>query len=172
MQQQPHVGRRWRMRWFVVGISPDPLTYTIGENGVTSGASSDISRATILAREMVAKYGMSTEVGPVTHHYYDQWRGMSSETRLLIEKEVKNLLKRAYNNAKAILTTHEKELDALANALLEHETLTGSQIKDILAKVKSHQQQPQPHVVEARRSSTQQLIPLAAKAQGVDPVGS
>ncbi|RHN70458.1 putative peptidase M41 [Medicago truncatula] len=128
---------------------------------------------------MVAKYGMSTEVGPVTHHYYDQWRGMSSETRLLIEKEVKNLLDRAYNNAKAILTTHEKELHALANALLEHETLTGSQIKDILAKVKSQQQQPQPHVAEVQGSSRSDptvdsatAATAAAKAHGVDLVES
>jgi len=150
-----------------------------GENGVTSGASSNIFRATILAREMVAKYGMSTEVGPVIHHHYDQWRGMSSETRLPIEKEVKNLLERAYNNAKANPTTHEKELHALANALLEHQTLTRSQIKDILAKVKSQQQQPQPHVVEARKSSQSEptvdsaiAATTVAKAQGVDPVES
>ncbi|CAL5204858.1 unnamed protein product [Lathyrus oleraceus] len=108
-----------------------------GESEVTSGAASDLGKATLLAREMVTRYGMSTEVGPVTHNYYDNGRSMSSETRLLIEKEVKNLLERAYNNAKTILTTHEKELRALANALLEHETLTGSQINDLLAKVKS-----------------------------------
>ncbi|KAI5404055.1 variant 3 [Lathyrus oleraceus] len=108
-----------------------------GESEVTSGASSDLAKATSLAREMVTEYGMSTEVGPVTHDYYDDGRSMSSETRLLIEKEVKNLLERAYNNAKTILTTHDKELHALANALLEHETLTGSQINDLVRKLKS-----------------------------------
>ncbi|KAL5074596.1 hypothetical protein RYX36_013580 [Vicia faba] len=114
-----------------------------GESEITSGASSDFAKATSLAREMVTKYGMSTEVGPVTHNYFDNGRSMSSKTRLLIENEVKNLLERAYNNAKTILTTHEKELHALANALLEHETLTGSQINDLLAKVKSQQPEPQ-----------------------------
>ncbi|GAU31319.1 hypothetical protein TSUD_315290 [Trifolium subterraneum] len=152
-----------------------------GESEVTSGASSDLSQATSLAREMVTKYGMSTEVGPVTHNYYDNGRSMSSETRLLIEKEVKNLLERAYNNAKSILTTHEKELHALANALLERETLTGSQIKELLAKVKSQQQHPQSHAVEAQGSSRSNsaaaaaaaaAASAAAKAQGVAPVGS
>ncbi|XP_058786075.1 ATP-dependent zinc metalloprotease FTSH 4, mitochondrial-like isoform X2 [Vicia villosa] len=119
-----------------------------GETQVTSGASSDLAKATYLAREMVTKYGMSTEVGPVIHNYLDNGRSMSSKTRLLIEKEVKNLLERAYNNAKTILTTHEKELHALANALLEHETLTGSQINDLLAKVKSQQSEPQSRVTK------------------------
>jgi ATP-dependent metalloprotease len=104
---------------------------------------------------------------------------------LLIEKEVKSLLERAYNNAKTILTTHEKELHAIANALLERETLTGSQIKDILAKVKSRQQQPQSCVVKARGSSRSKTktteasaaaaasvaAAAAEKAQGIAPVG-
>jgi ATP-dependent metalloprotease len=72
-----------------------------GQNGVTAGASSDLLKATTLARKMVTKYGMSTEVGPVRHNYLDNGRSMSSETRLLIEKEVKNLLERAYNNPAA-----------------------------------------------------------------------
>ena len=106
-----------------------------GQSGVTNGASSDLFKATALARQMVTRYGMSTEVGPVSHNYFDNGRSMSSETRLLIEKEVKNLLERAYNNAKTILTTHQKELDVLAKALLKHQTLTGNQIKDLLANV-------------------------------------
>ncbi|XP_028777311.1 ATP-dependent zinc metalloprotease FTSH 4, mitochondrial [Neltuma alba] len=156
-----------------------------GENEVTSGASDDLRQATNLARAMVTKYGMSNEVGLVTHNYNDDGRSMSSETRLLIEKEVKLFLERAYNNAKTILTTHNKELHALANALLEHETLTGSQIKAVLAKVKS-QQQPQPQAIEAQNSSQSKPNPAAsaaaaaaaaaataaAKAQGVAPVGS
>ncbi|KAK5783296.1 hypothetical protein PVK06_037804 [Gossypium arboreum] len=71
-----------------------------GENEVTSGAQSDLKNATNLARRMV--------------------------TRLFIEKEVRELLERAYDNTKTILTTHRKEHNALANALLEHETLIGS----------------------------------------------
>nr|GMD90144.1 ATP-dependent zinc metalloprotease FTSH 4, mitochondrial [Ipomoea batatas] len=105
-----------------------------GENEVTSGASSDLQQATNLARAMVTKYGMSKEVGVVTHNYDDNGKSMSTETRLLIEKEVREFLDKAYNNAKTILTTHNKELHALANALLEHETLSGSQIKVLLAQ--------------------------------------
>ncbi|KAL3500766.1 hypothetical protein ACH5RR_039859 [Cinchona calisaya] len=74
---------------------------------------------------MVTKYSMSINVGLVTHNYDDNSKSMSTETRLLIEEEVKHLLEKAYNNAKTILTTHSKELHALANALLEHEMLSG-----------------------------------------------
>ncbi|KAL6005949.1 ATP-dependent zinc metalloprotease FTSH 5, mitochondrial [Asimina triloba] len=112
-----------------------------GENEVTSGASNDLQQATSLARAMVTKYGMSEEVGVVSHNYDDNGKSMSTETRLIIEKEVRRFLESAYNNAKTILTTHSKELHALANALLEHETLTGSQIKSLLAYLNSQQQQ-------------------------------
>jgi len=157
------------------GLVAEELIF--GENELTSGPTSDLQQATRLAREMVTRYGMSTEVGHVSHNYSDNGRSMSSETRLLIEKEVKNLLDRAYNNAKTILTTREKELHALANALLEQETLTGSQIKDLLAKIKSQQQQPQSCVVEAQGSSRSNPSAVAASAaaansQGVAPVGS
>ncbi|CAJ1972888.1 unnamed protein product [Sphenostylis stenocarpa] len=130
-----------------------------GENEVSSGASSDISQATKLARQMVTKYGMGNEVGLVSHDYKDDGRSMSSETRLLIEKEVKQYLDRAYINAKAILTTHNKELNALANALLEHETLTGTQIKTLLTQVRSQIQQPQPQTVESQSSSQLSTVP-------------
>ncbi|KAJ0021692.1 hypothetical protein Pint_31008 [Pistacia integerrima] len=107
-----------------------------GENEVSSSASSDLQQATKLARAMVTKYGMSKEVGVVTHNYDDNGKSMSMsiETRLLIEKEVKYFLERAYNNAKTILTTHSMEIHALTNALLEHETLTGNHIKSVLAQ--------------------------------------
>ncbi|KAL6615049.1 hypothetical protein ACP70R_037319 [Stipagrostis hirtigluma subsp. patula] len=103
-----------------------------GDSEVTSGASSDFQQATAMARAMVTKYGMSKQVGLVSYNYEDDGKSMSSETRLLIEQEVKNFLEKAYNNAKTILTKHNKELHALANALLEHETLTGAQIKNYI----------------------------------------
>ncbi|XP_047174737.1 ATP-dependent zinc metalloprotease FTSH 4, mitochondrial-like [Vigna umbellata] len=127
-----------------------------GENEVTGGASSDLQQATNLARRMVTKYGMGKEVGLVSHDYVDNGRSMSSETRLLIEKEVKQLLEKAYNNAKTILTTHSKEHHALADALLEHETLTGTQIKALLAEVRT---QTQPQTVEAQSSSQSNTVP-------------
>ncbi|MED6224048.1 ATP-dependent zinc metalloprotease FTSH 4, mitochondrial [Stylosanthes scabra] len=162
---------------FMGGRVAEELVF--GEREVTGGAYSDLSHATRLAREMVTKYGMSSEVGLVTHNYNDNGRSMSSETRLLVEKEVKNLLERAYNNAKTILTNHNKELRVLANALLEHETLSGSQIKALLENVNSHQQQ-QPQTIETQGSSRSNpaaaaaaaAATAAAKAQGIAPVGS
>ncbi|KAL2926717.1 ATP-dependent zinc metalloprotease FTSH 4 mitochondrial [Bienertia sinuspersici] len=123
------------------GLVAEELIF--GESEVTSGASSDLQQATKLARSMVTKYGMSREVGLVTHDFDGNDRSMSTETRLLIEQEVKYLLERAYNNAKTILTTHSKELHALANALLKDETLTGNQIKELLTKVNVEQKQQQ-----------------------------
>ncbi|KAG8044949.1 hypothetical protein GUJ93_ZPchr0008g11933 [Zizania palustris] len=117
-----------------------------GDSEVTSGASSDLQQATALARAMVTQYGMSKKIGFVSYNYEDDGKSLSTETRLLIEQEVKNLLEEAYNNAKTILTKHNKELHTLANALLEHETLTGAQIKNILAQVNNKQQQ---HAIEA-----------------------
>lgn len=163
-----------------------------GENEVTSGASSDLQQATSLARAMVTKFGMSKQVGVVTHNYDDNGKSMSTETRLLIEKEVRELLERAYNNAKNILITHSKEHHALANALLEQETLTGSQIKALLTQVNSEQPQQQHQAVVPQNTSQSNPVPpstpnaaasaaaaaaaaaatAAAKAQGVAPVGS
>ncbi|XP_010526055.1 PREDICTED: ATP-dependent zinc metalloprotease FTSH 4, mitochondrial-like [Tarenaya hassleriana] len=158
-----------------------------GDNEVTSGASSDLEQATKLARAMVTKFGMSKEVGLVRHNYDDDGKSMSTETRLLIEKEVKNLLERAYNNAKNILTTYNKELHALANALLEHETLTGNQIKALLAQV-NNSPQLQKHQEEVVAQQSNHPVPpstpnpassaaaaaatAAAKAKDMAPVGS
>ncbi|GLT25580.1 hypothetical protein SLA2020_007010 [Shorea laevis] len=145
-----------------------------GENEVSSGASSDLLNATRLARTMVTKYGMSKEVGLVTHNYDDNGNNMSTETRLLIEKEVKFLLDRAYNNAKTILTTHSKDLNALANALLERETLTGNEIKALLAQVSSQpqeQQQSQQAVAQTDTAAAASAT-AAAKYKSIAPVGS
>ncbi|CAN6358897.1 unnamed protein product, partial [Urochloa humidicola] len=154
-----------------------------GESEVTSGASSDLSKATRLARAMVTKYGMSERVGLVSYSD-DNGASMSVQTRGVIDKEVKDILERAYNNAKTILTTHDKELHALANALLEHETLSGSQIKKLLAQVnKSDNKQqkvakvpkktpaappsPQSPAVAAAAAAAAAAQEAAAKAKGV-----
>ncbi|KAL5728751.1 ATP-dependent zinc metalloprotease FTSH 4 [Ranunculus cassubicifolius] len=153
-----------------------------GESEVTSGASSDLRQATSLARAMVTKYGMSSEVGLVAHNYDDNGKSMSTETRLVIEEEVKKLLDRAYNNAKNILTTHNKELHVLANALLERETLTGKQITELLANSNSKkvEEKVEPKVELESQSvpvpppSTTASVTVAAgaKSKGVAPVAS
>ncbi|KAH7298157.1 hypothetical protein KP509_25G029600 [Ceratopteris richardii] len=105
-----------------------------GDSEVTSGASNDLEKATELARKMVAYYGMSTTVGPIVHDYKSS-ESMSTETRHIVESEVRRLLDEAYEDAKQTLITHKEELHALARALIEHETLTGTQIKELIAKV-------------------------------------
>ncbi|MEW5305088.1 MAG: hypothetical protein WDW36_007651 [Sanguina aurantia] len=103
-----------------------------GADDVTTGASSDLQQATRLARAMVTKYGMSEKLGQVSLDYDDDGRSMSSETRAMVEEEVKAILSSAYERATSVLKRHEPQLHALAAALLDQETMTGEQIKAIL----------------------------------------
>ncbi len=114
-----------------------------GYDKVTSGASSDIAAATNLARSMVTEWGMSDVLGPVLYaensnevflgRAVTQNKNMSEETARLVDMEIKRLVTEAYDEAKRILTEHDKDLETLAHALIEYETLTGDEIKDILA---------------------------------------
>ncbi|XVF50954.1 hypothetical protein PTKIN_Ptkin04bG0145100 [Pterospermum kingtungense] len=98
-----------------------------GQDHVTTGASSDLHTATELAQYMVSNCGMSDAIGPV--HIKER---PSSEMQSRIDAEVVKLLREAYDRVKALLKKHEKALHALANALLEYETLSAEDIKRIL----------------------------------------
>lgn len=102
-----------------------------GADEVTSGASSDIQAATSLARSMVTQWGMSEQVGIVFVPKNDT--SISPEQRALIDKEVQSLLSASYARATKLLQVHRKELDVLAKALIDRETLSGTEIKDLLA---------------------------------------
>ena len=113
-----------------------------GHDKVSSGASSDIQYATGLARDMVTRWGMSDELGPLQYAEADEevflgysmnrQRQMSDETARLIDKEIRRIVETGYGRAKTVLTEHEDELHRLANALLEYETLSGDEIKTIM----------------------------------------
>ena len=114
-----------------------------GYDKVTSGASSDIASATNLARSMVTEWGMSDVLGPVMYiensnevflgRAVTQNKNMSEETARLVDAEIKRLLIEAHAQADEILKTYDNELEALAQALMEYETLTGDEIKDVIA---------------------------------------
>lgn len=102
-----------------------------GADNVTSGAHSDIVKATDVAKRMVRNYGMSDKVGPISHDDEDM-QLLSTPTRQAIESEIKELVELSERRAKEILSTHRDELDRLAKALVEYETLTYEEIVDVL----------------------------------------
>ncbi|KND05169.1 ATP-dependent metallopeptidase HflB [Spizellomyces punctatus DAOM BR117] len=102
-----------------------------GSEEVTTGASSDLEKATAVAREMVLVYGMSDKVG-VVGYGEEGWEKMSPVTKGIIEAEVKGLLDSAHNRATQLLKTHKEELHRLARALMEHETLNLDEIRTVI----------------------------------------
>ncbi|MBW1742732.1 MAG: ATP-dependent zinc metalloprotease FtsH [Deltaproteobacteria bacterium] len=110
---------------------------------MTSGASNDIERATETARKMVCQWGMSEKLGPLAFgqkqeqiflgREFAQHKDYSEETAVLIDKEIRNIVTEAYETAKNILAEHLNSLHALAEALLERETLVEKEIDAIIA---------------------------------------
>jgi cell division protease FtsH len=114
-----------------------------GYDKVTSGASSDISYATKMARAMVTRWGMSDKLGPLEYgenqqevflgHSVAQSQTISSATAKIIDEEIRDLVESAYKRATKILTDNLEDLHKLGKGLLEYETLSGEEIKDLLA---------------------------------------
>jgi len=111
-----------------------------GEDNVSNGPSGDIQQASALARAMVLRWGMSDKVGNIdyaeAHEGYQGNTGgfsVSAETKSLIEQEVKRLIDEGYQTARRILIERNDEWERLAQGLLEYETLTGDEIKKVMA---------------------------------------
>jgi cell division protease FtsH len=117
-----------------------------GKENITSGAASDIEQATKLARAMVTRWGFSDKLGQVAYgenqeevflgHSVARQQNISEETAQIIDDEVRRLIEEAYAKAREILTKKKKEWTALADGLLEYETLSGDEIKQLLAGAK------------------------------------
>ena len=123
------------------GRASEELKFGYGK--VTSGASSDIAAATNLARSMVTEWGMSDILGPVLYaensnevflgRAVTQNKNMSEDTARLVDAEIKRLVTEAHDEATRILRENDADLEKLAQALIEFETLTGDEIKDVIA---------------------------------------
>ena len=113
-----------------------------GKDNITSGASGDIQQATRMARAMVTQLGYSDELGTVAYgdnqeevflgHSVSRTQNISEATAQKIDAEVKRLINQGYTDAKKILTKRRKDLETLAQSLLEYETLTGDEVKTLL----------------------------------------
>jgi cell division protease FtsH len=115
-----------------------------GHDKVTSGASSDIDMATKMAKNMVTKYGMSKELGPLAYGENEEEvflgrsvtksQNMSEDTAKKIDSEVKKIVDTGYMRAKKVLNEKIDDLHKLAKALLIYETLSGDEIRDLILK--------------------------------------
>ena len=135
-----------------------------GYDQVTSGASADINAATNLARSMVTEWGMSDTLGPVLYsensgevflgRSVTQNKNMSDETARLVDAEIKRLVLDGYHNATQILKEKRKDWETLAEALIEYETLTGDEIKAVLAGEKINRDNETPVSEEKRTKAS------------------
>jgi len=113
-----------------------------GYDKVTSGASSDIKMATGLARAMVTQFGMSDKLGPLAYgdneeevflgHSVSRTQSLSDETQTIVDEEIHRLVDEGFETARKILSENIDDLHIVARGLLEYETLSGQEIKDLL----------------------------------------
>ena len=117
-----------------------------GDDKVTTGAASDIEQATKRARAMVMRAGLSKELGPVLYGENEEevflgrsvtkQQNMSEETARKVDSEVKKIVDKGYERARAVLTEKIDDLHKIAKALLVYETLSGDEIRDLILKDK------------------------------------
>ena len=151
-----------------------------GYDKVSSGASSDIQYATKLARDMVTQWGMSDEMGPLQYeepqgetflgYSQSQRSHMSDETAKKIDKEIRRIVEEGYERAKSLLSEHDEQLHQLANAMLEYETLSGDEIKQLLETGKFERENGE-IVKPSETPQVGTLIPSAGRGKPKSPFG-
>jgi len=114
-----------------------------GRDKVSTGASSDIKRATDIARNMVTKWGLSEKLGPLMYaedegevflgRSVTQHKNVSDETAHIIDEEIRHFIDRNYERAQQLLTENLDKLHAMADALIKYETIDAKQIDDIMS---------------------------------------
>ncbi len=127
-----------RIAMTMAGKAAEIIKY--GEEGVSSGPVGDIQQASGLARAMVMRWGMSDEIGNIDYsEAHEGYQGntagfsVSAETKQKIEAEVKALIDEGYETARRILLEKSEDFERLAKGLLEYETLTGDEIRKVIA---------------------------------------
>ena len=139
-----------------------------GYDKVTTGASSDIAQATSMARSMVTRWGLSDKVGAVDYgeedsgKFYAAQKTFSEDTGRIIDEEVKRIIEEALQSAKKILKDKKDDLEKLAQALLEYETLSGDEIKNLLAGKEIRK--PSVNSVGSSHVSTSSFVPNVSDA--------
>lgn len=113
-----------------------------GMENITTGAGHDIQQATSMARAMVTEYGFSEKLGPLRYSDNEeeiflgrsvtQSQHMSDETAQMIDEEVRRLVEAGEAKAREVLTTYRKDLNCIAEALLEYETLSGKEVDALI----------------------------------------
>ncbi|MEO1198641.1 MAG: ATP-dependent zinc metalloprotease FtsH [Pseudomonadota bacterium] len=143
-----------------------------GDDKVTSGAASDIEQATKLARMMVTRWGFSNKLGTVAYgenqeevflgHSVSRQQNISEETSQIIDGEIRRIVDEGYTEARQILTDKADDLEALAQGLLEYETLSGDEIIDLLNGKPPVRDQPQPDKSDGPRATA---VPKAGRGK-------
>ena len=135
-----------------------------GEDNVTSGAYSDIQQASRIARAMVTKYGFSDDVGIVFYGGESGEEGASGSTRAKIDEDVKRLTDASYKRATELLKKHSKQHKLLAQTLLEYETLTGDEVRELIKKGKK----PNRPIINKKGGAKNDEIALVGAGVGKD----
>ncbi|HKX10447.1 MAG TPA: ATP-dependent zinc metalloprotease FtsH [Stellaceae bacterium] len=105
----------------------------MGPGGTTTGAATDIKQATRIARRMVVEWGMSDALGPLAYTDAEDGVQPTGETARVVDAEVKRIVEDAERRARLILEARRQELEAIAQALCERETLTAADIRAVAA---------------------------------------
>jgi cell division protease FtsH len=147
-----------------------------GPDKVTTGASNDIERATKMARNMVTKWGLSDEMGPIAYgdeedevflgRSVTQTKSVSDDTARKIDEVVRTILDRAYSRTKAILQANMDKLHIMAEALLAYETIDATQIDAVM---EGRRPGPPADWAKSGRTSKDDVGPAAGSIGGPAP---
>ena len=145
-KEDKYYGTKETMREQIIHLLGGRVAEMLTLDDISTGASNDIQRATDIAKEMVTKYGFSDKLGPVNYSSSDEVflgkdfstrQAYSEETANEIDEEVKAIIEEAYDTARTILSEHLDQLTAVAEGLLEVETLDNRQFEELYDGVKT-----------------------------------